>query len=253
MWMGGGGGGGKASGEERELYKAQADIARGQWDEYKTLGSPIAARLADEAGRPISESEYATNIGRAGADVDQAYDQAGTEFRSGLSRYGLNPGSGRFAAGLRGLALGRAGDKAGAMTGARGALQARQDQLRFGTLAGLRGQAAQASQGLSSAGSGYGRISQREAEAKSSRQSAFGSLIGTGLSAAMMFSDRRVKDDMGTVGKLDSGIPVHIFRYKDSPKVHMGVMADEAKKIRPEAVGRHKSGLAVVDYMKVAA
>ena len=47
---------------------------------------------------------------------------------------------------------------------------------------------------------------------------------------------------MGTVGKLDSGIPVHIFRYKDSPKVHLGVMSDEVKKIRPEAVGRHKSG-----------
>ena len=73
------------------------------------------------------------------------------------------------------------------------------------------------------------------------------------MAAAMFFSDPRVKDDIGTVGKLDSGIPIHIFRYKDSPKVHMGVMADEAAKIRPEAVGRHKSGLAVVDYMKVAA
>ena len=37
------------------------------------------------------------------------------------------------------------------MTGARGALQSRRDQLRFGTLAGLQGQAGQAQQGLASA------------------------------------------------------------------------------------------------------
>ena len=254
MSGGGGGGGGKASKEERELYKTQADIARGQWDEYKELGSPIQGQLAAQAAAPISESEYATNIGRAGADVDQSYDQATTEFRSNLGRYGLNPGSGRFASGLRSLSLGRAASKAGAQTGARMGLQDRRDRLRFGVLAGLQGQAGQAQQGLASAAGGYGRIAQRAQEARGGRQAAFGSLVGTGLTAAAIgFSDPRLKDDMGTVGKLDSGIPVHIFRYKDSPKVHMGVMADEVAKIRPEAVGRHKSGLAVVDYMKVAA
>ena len=146
------------------------------------------------------------------------------------------------------------------MTGARGALQSRRDQLRFGVLSGLQGQAGQAQQGLSSAAGGFGAISDRKQQAHAQAQQArgqrnagIGSLLGTGLMAAAIFSDRRVKDDMGTVGKLDSGIPVHIFRYKDSPKVHMGVMADEVAKVRPEAVGRHKSGLAVVDYMKVAA
>ena len=94
MSGGGGGGGSPGSGpseEERALYQTQADISREQWDEYKTLGRPIQRQLASEALAPISESEYATNIGRAGADVDQAYDQAGTEFRSSLGRYGLNP------------------------------------------------------------------------------------------------------------------------------------------------------------------
>ena len=261
---GGSGGGAQASAEERALYGTQAEISREQWDEYTKLGRPIQEQLASEAGAPVSESEYATNIGRAGADVDQSYDRATTEFRSGLGRYGLNPGSGRFASGLRSLSLGRAASKAGAMTGARRALQSRRDQLRFGVLAGLQGQAGQAQQGLSSAAAGFGGIAQRAEDARGNRQSGFGQLLGTGLTAAAIlgsgplgfagaFSDRRVKDDIGTVGKLDSGIPVHLFRYKDSPKVHMGVMADEAKKIRPEAVGRHKSGLAVVDYMKVAA
>ena len=255
MSGGGGGSGGDqgASAEERALYGTQADIAREQWDEYKRLGVPIQEGLAAEASAPISESEYATNIGRAGADVDQAYDQAGTQFRSSLGRYGLNPGSGRFASGLRSLSLGRAASKAGAMTGARGALQFRRDRLRHGVLAGLQGQAGQAQQGLASAAAGYGGIAQR-AQRKCAgltaaatffsdprvkdactvgkldsgipihifrykdRQSGFGQVLGTGLTAAIpfLFSDRRVKDDMGTVGKLDSGgIPIHIFRYKD--------------------------------------
>ena len=254
MSGGGGGGGGQASKEERALYGTQAEIAREQWDEYKRLGTPIQEDLASQASAPISESEYATNIGRAGADVDQSYDRATTEFRSNLGRYGLNPGSGRFASGLRSLSLGRAASKAGAQTGARTALQDRRDRLRFGALSGLQGHAGQAQQGLASAAAGFGGIAQRAQKARDDRQSGFGSLLGTGLTAAAtFFSDPRVKDDMGTVGKLDSGVPIHIFRYKDSPKVHMGVMADEAAKIRPEAVGRHKSGLAVVDYMKVAA
>ena len=139
------------------------------------------------------------------------------------------------------------------MTGARGALQSRRDRLRFGVLAGLQGQAGQAQQGLASAAGGFGSIV-RPCAARRRTVSRESALIGTDITAAaMMFSDPRVKDDMGTVGKLDSGIPVHIFRYKDSPKVHLGVMTDEGKKIRPEAVGRHKSGMAVVDYMKVAA
>ena len=204
--MSGGGGGSspapaapQASGEERALYSTQAEIAREQWDEYKRLGVPIQESLAAEASAPISESEYATNIGRAGADVDQAYDQAGTEFRSSLGRYGLNPGSGRFASGLRSLSLGRAASKAGAMTGARGALQSRRDRLRHGVLAGLQGQAGQAQAGPRVRG---GRLrghrqpcaasasparSKREAPSTSS---GFGSLLGTGLmAAATFFSD----------------------------------------------------------------
>ena len=160
--------------EERALYSTQAEIAREQWDEYKRLGVPIQESLAAEASAPISESEYATNIGRAGADVDQAYDQAGTEFRSSLGRYGLNPGSGRFASGLRSLALGRAADKSGAMTGARGALQNRRDRLRHGVLAGLQGQAGQAQAGLASAAGGYGGIVNRAQRAQESAQQARG-------------------------------------------------------------------------------
>ena len=244
----------------------QGEIAREQWDEYKRLGVPIQESLAAEASAPISESEYATNIGRAGADVDQAYDQAGTEFRSSLGRYGLNPGSGRFASGLRSLALGRAADKSGAMTGARGALESRRDQLRHGVLAGLQGQAGQAQAGPRVRG---GRLrwyrqpcaamrrNRAQQEREANRQVWVSvSWLGTGLmtAAAMFFSDPQAQRRHRHGRQARQWHPDSYFPLQRQPeRSTWESWPTRPRSIRPEAVGRHKSGLAVVDYMKVAA
>jgi len=61
----------------------------------------------------------------------------------------------------------------------------------------------------------------------------FGSPAG-GLASS---SDRRLKTNIKRVGTLDNGLPVYLFRYKDTPNVvHMGLMADEVEKVHPEAV-----------------
>lgn len=73
-------------------------------------------------------------------------------------------------------------------------------------------------------------------------------MLGFGLQAApLLFSDRRLKEDIKRVGKTDDGLPVYTYRYKGSPTVHMGVMAQEVQKKKPEAV--HKvGGFLAVDY-----
>lgn len=73
-------------------------------------------------------------------------------------------------------------------------------------------------------------------------------MLGFGLQAApLLFSDRRLKEDIEKVGKTDDGLPVYTYRYKGSPTVHMGVMAQEVQKKKPEAV--HKvGGFLAVDY-----
>lgn len=73
-------------------------------------------------------------------------------------------------------------------------------------------------------------------------------MLGFGLQAApLLFSDRRLKEDIERVGKTDDGLPVYTYRYKGSPTVHMGVMAQEVQKKKPEAV--HKvGGFLAVDY-----
>lgn len=72
-------------------------------------------------------------------------------------------------------------------------------------------------------------------------------LLGTGTNAAKLFSDRRIKEDIVRVGSLDNGLPVYTFRYRGLPHVHMGLMAQDVEKSKPEAVDEWH-GIKMVDY-----
>ena len=81
--------------------------------------------------------------------------------------------------------------------------------------------------------------------------------LGGTLGAAkiMSMSDRRTKMDIKKVGKTDDGQKVYSWRYKhDGPKgpIHMGLMAQEVQRRRPEAVQTH-GGIKFVDYGKALA
>jgi len=78
-----------------------------------------------------------------------------------------------------------------------------------------------------------------------------GSAAGT-IGGAAIMSDRRVKTDAKRVGKLDDGTPVHAYRYKGSPLMQIGVMAQEIQDKHPKAVSRNRRGLMAVDYGRLA-
>ena len=84
-----------------------------------------------------------------------------------------------------------------------------------------------------------------------------GSLALTGAKMGM-FSDRRMKENIGKIGVLDNGLNLYRFEYKQEFKdiaghgQYIGVMADEAKAI-PDAVIRQSNGYDMVDYAKVYA
>jgi hypothetical protein len=68
-------------------------------------------------------------------------------------------------------------------------------------------------------------------------------------------SDRRLKTDIHKIGKSDSGVPLYTFRYKtDAPDAppRMGLMAQDVKKTRPDAVVTMPFGFAV-NYDKALA
>lgn len=85
-----------------------------------------------------------------------------------------------------------------------------------------------------------------------------GGMYGLGSAAILggsMFarSDRRLKTDIRKVGKTEGGSNLYLYRYKDDPigTPHIGVMAQELRKTRPDAVVK-VGGFYAVDYDKVA-
>lgn len=81
-----------------------------------------------------------------------------------------------------------------------------------------------------------------------SQQQLFGGLMG-GL--AYVLSDERAKTDIEKVGKTKDGQAVYAYRYKHEGKdgpIHMGLMAQEVEKRKPEAVATGPDGLKRVNY-----
>jgi len=84
-------------------------------------------------------------------------------------------------------------------------------------------------------------------------QNAFmGGLFGLGgtLGGAYLRSDARLKRDIRRIGELPSGLPVYSYRYLWSDAPQVGVMAQEARELFPEAVAEI-DGYLSVDYSRI--
>lgn len=79
---------------------------------------------------------------------------------------------------------------------------------------------------------------------------AFGLGGQLGAASIMSFSDRRLKVEVKRVGK-HGNLNVYQYRYAGSKDVHVGFMADEVKKVMPQAVKRHANGYDMVDYSMI--
>lgn len=75
--------------------------------------------------------------------------------------------------------------------------------------------------------------------------------LGFGLQALpLMFSDKRLKEDIKRVGKTDGGLPIFTYKYRGGGPTQMGVMAQDVQKKNPDAV-HDVGGLLAVDYRGV--
>jgi hypothetical protein len=79
-----------------------------------------------------------------------------------------------------------------------------------------------------------------------------GQAAGGYLSNPMAFSDRRLKVGIKKIGKLGR-FNLYRYRYVGSSVEQVGVMADEVKKLMPQAVKRHANGFDMVDYSMIGA
>jgi hypothetical protein len=100
-----------------------------------------------------------------------------------------------------------------------------------------------------------GLVQQDYANRLQSHNDMWGGLLGLGGSIAQagipLLSDERAKTDIKKVGKTDDGQKVYSYRYKHEGKagpIHMGLMAQEVEKKKPQAVTTGKDGLKRVNY-----
>lgn len=187
MSLGGGGGGRQESAEAKRLYGVQADISKALFEQYEEFGTPLLKGISADAQRADSAAEIEGAAGRAGADVDLAYDKEEQRLARSLGRHGLSPSSGRYAGVRREIGLGRAASKAGAMTLGRRAAKDTAYRKRLNALGAAQGNVGAAQHGLSTAGAGYAGLAANAANAKAQQQAAWGQVIGGGLGLAAAF------------------------------------------------------------------
>lgn len=84
-----------------------------------------------------------------------------------------------------------------------------------------------------------------------------GSFLGGAGTAYQAFSDIRLKANIRQVGALDSGLGIYVWEWTEEAKGlvggqrPLGVLAQEAIEIIPDAVTIDESGYLIVDYTKV--
>jgi hypothetical protein len=98
---------------------------------------------------------------------------------------------------------------------------------------------------------------QAQVDAYNTRQQAGNNLLGNflGMFEKIPLSDRRAKKNIEKVGRL-KGHNLYEYRYKGEPAggpKHIGVMAQEVEKTRPDAVVRAPDGMRRVDYGRLFA
>jgi hypothetical protein len=103
-------------------------------------------------------------------------------------------------------------------------------------------------------GAGGGTTSMTGTQPNPYQSNSTANMLGLGISGAGllsqlgMFSDRRLKENIKPVGKLDNGLTVYSYNYKFDPTPTIGVMADEVEMVNPAAVFEHASGYKMVNY-----
>lgn len=119
--------------------------------------------------------------------------------------------------------------------------------LGAGVLGNLMGQSNQ------SAGM-YGNTAQQGAQLAAN---GVGNFLNFGLGVAGLISDERLKTDKKRIGSIKTHgkvVPLHAYRYKGEPKnaqPHIGVMAQDVKRLVPKALGPKVGNFMSVDYKEL--
>ncbi len=96
----------------------------------------------------------------------------------------------------------------------------------------------------------FNAMSQASDQVNKGSSSAIGVKADASDAAALIaaLSDIRLKENICPVGKLDNGLTVYRFNYIGNPQTQIGLIAQEVKEFRPEAVIKGEDGYWRVNY-----
>jgi hypothetical protein len=75
-----------------------------------------------------------------------------------------------------------------------------------------------------------------------------GGMFGLGAAGVYKYSDRRLKSSIQRIGSADNGLP--LYRYMIDGKSEIGLMSDDVREFRPDAVKVMPNGFDAVDYAR---
>lgn len=110
--------------QQLQLQREQLAFAKQRYDENQAMYGGLKQQLVDAANDGV-KADLQGVTDRASADVAQSFDKAQGEAARGLSRYGINPNSGRAIALRTGLGIGKAATEANSIN------KARRDEDRY--------------------------------------------------------------------------------------------------------------------------
>lgn len=243
-----------------EGYTALDGIGRlassGDAQRAAVLDSPFYGALAEDATNRLYSNQAArgklgsgetakalqTNLLTLGSDLlDREINR-----RLSVGAVGERA-AGALSGAASNLGAGTASIETGAGTQA-GALRAAKGNTIASLLTGESGQLADLITGAGNA-QAAGKVGAANANA-----GGFGNLVNTALGIGSLYtlSDVRAKEDIRPIGKTHDGINLYVYRYKGRPEPHVGVLAQEAERVRPDAVGETIEGIKGVDYVRLA-
>ena len=265
----------------QQMAAQQQQMRQGQdyYDYQQKTFRPLEQGLVRDAER-FNTDDYRETLARdASAAAGRAFGVTQAASQRSRASMGVNPASGRAMSMDNQTNLGLAANRANAMTGARnqaeqigfarrldvtglgrnlaGASTAAYQGANAAGSAGVNTSMApgsQFNQGMANTGQTYGNILNNQTSQFNTGLNAegqvIGALVGAGTTYGLSKSDRRLKENIETVGRDErTMLPLYEFEYiGGSGKRYLGVMADDVKARYPEMVVTMPDGYDAVNY-----
>lgn len=255
----------------------------GQWTQSASLNPQLGGALSSLQGQAAANASHPMDNGSAARDqaISAAYGQATSRldprFRqqdqlqaSELANQGLDPNSAAYRNAMSQYGQQKNDAYNQALFSAIGqGTQAQEATFNenmaaqmapYQQMSALQGYqnnmpgfaAAGASQGtpwLQAAEAAAGMLDKTNTQNSQNGADAAGGAMGM---ISSIFSDERLKEDVHRLPvELEPGIPLATYRYKGEKKQHLGVIAQDVEKVRPEAVHIDPTGYRLVDYSQL--